>query len=347
MGTTFFCKLIDSDADNDPSTVMIAPNLSGFNRVILSLPAELNIDDILLDLVENNFLNGVEEHERIDADQNYVIKRTDEQQVNALVAYLNNKYGFVAHKGYVKPSRNIVIDNQNVSMKATVNVARSGHIALVQSPIGKNPNEQFSAYRREYDPNSGFPKFERVDIEEVIHYTRPEQIANAANLNSPHFGDPFEQKQSLAEQQQRGYAVHQATHALQAMSHGQQFDVTETEKVKDREAIKIDYVEKIRKLRHELKSTKTSSMRTKHRLRNKQKYEKQICAQFQWDHMNNLVQLKRKKYGIERAHKIYTMQKEHRLVVSRMKQSVDPNIKASQYDTRQNHFWQQFDQSKN
>eukprot|EP01083_Nonionella_stella_P144798 452697_1 len=307
MGSAFS----DKTNENNPNNVMIAPNLSGFNRVILSLPDGLCIEDILTDLVENDYLNGVEEHDKIE-DDHFVIKRVDEAEVNAMVNYINNKFGYIAHKGYVKPSRNIVIDNGIT----TTNIAKSTHIALIASPIGKNPNEQFSAYRREYDPESEFPKFERVDIEETIHFTRPEDMVNKKGF------DPNNQRNQ----------------ALDAMTKGVQFDVTETQVVKDREAVKIDYVEKARKLRMEMNHSKLKKFK-------KSKVRKRICEQFKYDHMNQLIELKRKKYGINRAKRIYQIQREERLKIAKMKQEIDPYRKPNAYTKHQHKFWENFDYS--
>jgi len=183
------------DSRNDPSVVMVPPNLSGFVRVIISLPRSLPIEDVLADLVEKEYINGVEEHS-VEDDGHYVIKRDSERQTDALIAYLNNTFGFIAHRGYVRPSKNIVVEQGRNGM-TTTDVAKSTHIALVQSPDAKNPNEQFEAFRREFDPETEFPKFERVDIEEIIHYTRPEDVV-AAN---------FEQNNNI---QRAAAATHQA-----------------------------------------------------------------------------------------------------------------------------------------
>ena len=111
MGTVLF-GFRDSDSfelnPNDPNNVMIAPNLSGFNRVVISLPNELLIDDILNDLVNKQFILGIEEHELVE-NNHYIIKRKNELETKELINYLNSKYGYISHKGYVKPSRNIVI----------------------------------------------------------------------------------------------------------------------------------------------------------------------------------------------------------------------------------------------
>jgi len=311
------------DSRNDPSVVMVPPNLSGFVRVIISLPRSLPIEDVLADLVEKEYINGVEEHS-VEDDGHYVIKRDSERQTDALIAYLNNTFGFIAHRGYVRPSKNIVVEQGRNGM-TTTDVAKSTHIALVQSPDAKNPNEQFEAFRREFDPETEFPKFERVDIEEIIHYTRPEDVV-AAN---------FEQNNNI---QRAAAATHQAqaSNALEAMARGVQFDVTETEAVRDREAIKIDYVEKARKLRNELQNNKLRALK-------KPKLQKRICEQFKYDHMLKLIEIKRRKYGIDRANRIYALQRAQRLRMAEMKQRIDPHIKPSQYEQHQQAFWKEFD----
>ena len=313
------------DARNNPETVMVPPNLSGFKRVIISLPEGLPIEDILEDLVENDYINGVEEHSVEEGSPleapHFVIKRDSERQTDVLISYLNNKFGFIAHRGYVKPSKNIVVEQGKHGM-TTTDVAKSTHVAIVQSPEAKNPNEQFGAFRREFDPETDFPKFERVDIEEIIHYTRPEDIVNA-NFNANH---------------NQNFNANQASNALEAMTQGVQFDITETERVKDREAIKIDYVEKARKLRNELKNSKLRSLK-------KPKLQKRICEQFKYDHMNQLLEIKRKKYGIDRAKRIYAMQREQRLRIATMKQEIDPHVKPSEYEQHQQAFWKEFDYS--
>ncbi len=306
------------DARNNPDTVMVPPNLSGFKRVIISLPKGLLIEDILEDLVENDWINGVEEHSA-EEDGHFVIKRDTEPQTDLLISYLNNKFGFIAHRGYVRPSKNIVVE-QGKCGQTTTDVAKSTHVAVVQSPGAKNPNEQFDAFRREFDPDTEFPKFERVDIEEIIHYTRPEDIVNA-NFNAKN---------------NQNFNANQASNALEAMTQGIHFDVHETERVKDREAIKIDYVEKARKLRNELKNSKLRSLK-------KPKLQKRICEQFKYDHMNQLLEIKRKKYGIERAKRIYAMQREQRLRIATMKQEIDPHVKPSEYEQHQKAFWKEFD----
>merc|ERR1711902_294535 len=103
---------------------------------------------------------------------------------------------------------------------------------------------------------------------------------------------------------------------------------------KDRDAVKIDYVEKARKLRIELKNSKLRSIK-------KPKVQKKICEQFKYDHMNNLIQLKRKKYGINRTQRIYQIQRDQRLKIAKMKQEIDPNYKPSQYEKHQNKFWEE------
>lgn len=303
---------------------MVPPNLSGFIRVIISLPPGLPIEDILNDLVDKEYINGVEEHS-VEDDGHFVIKRKTEQQTDALISYLNNTFGFIAHKGYVKPSKNIVVEQGKHGM-TTTDVAKSTHVALVQSPEAKNPNEQFVAYRREFDPENEFPKFEKVNIEEIVHWTRPEDIVKAN----------FNENNNI--QQMMDPTANQATNALDAMTRGVQFDVTETERVKDREAIKIDYVEKARKLRNELKNSKLRKLRSS-------KFQKRICEQFKYDHMNNLLEIKRKKYGIDRAKRIYTMQREQRLRIATMKQEIDPHVKPSEYEQHQQAFWKEFDYS--
>jgi len=313
------------DSRNNPNNVMVPPNLSGFIRVIISLPPGLVLDDILNDLVEKEYINGVEEHS-VEDDDHIVIKRKNEQETDALVAYLNNTFGFIAHKGYVRPSKNIVVEQGKHGM-TTTDVAKSTHVALVQSPEAKNPNEQFCAFRREFNPDDEFPKFEKVNIEEIIHYTRPEDVVNANHLQNNNIQklDPI---------------ANQASNALDAMTRGVQFDVTETERVKDREAIKIDYVEKARKLRTQLKNSRLRSLK-------KEKMQKRICEQFKYDHMNKLLDIKRKKYGIERAKRIYAMQREQRLRIAIMKQEIDPHVKPSEYEQHQQAFWKEFDYKTN
>ena len=308
MGT-FISNLIDGD-ENNPNHVIIAPNLGGFNRVIISLPPQLNIRDILNDLVENGYLNGIEQHEKVENDH-FIIKRKNEKETNELINYLNNKFGYIADIGYVKPSRNIVVDNTKTG-PTTTDIAKSTHIALVESPNAINPNEQFSAFRREYDVETEFPKFQRVDIEQIIHYTRPQDIINNKNKNIE-------------------------SNAFQAMTQSMhQFDITSTEIVKDRDAVKIDYVEKIRKLRNTLKNSKLKSLR-------KPKNQRRICQQFKYDHMNQLIELKRKKYGLKRTQRIYEIQRNERLKMAQMKQEIDPNYKPNQYNQKQKTFWTQFD----
>jgi len=309
------------DARNNPNTVMVPPNLSGFIRVIISLPPGLLLDDILNDLVEKEYINGVEEHS-VEDDDHIVIKRKNERETDTLVAYLNNTFGFIAHKGYVKPSKNIVVEQGKHGM-TTTDVAKSTHVALVQSPDAKNPNEQFCAFRREFNPDDEFPKFEKVNIEEIIHYTRPEDVVNKNHLQNNNI-------------QKMDPNTNQASNALDAMTRGVQFDVTETERVKDREAIKIDYVEKARKLRTQLKNSRLRSLR-------KAKTQKRICEQFKYDHMNKLLDIKRKKYGIDRAKRIYAMQREQRLRIAIMKQEIDPHVKPSEYEQHQQAFWKEFD----
>ena len=74
--------------DDDPNNVMVAPNLSGFNRVIISLPPNvgLSIDEILTDLVDVGFLNGIEEHDKIENDH-FVIKRETERDTKSLITH--------------------------------------------------------------------------------------------------------------------------------------------------------------------------------------------------------------------------------------------------------------------
>jgi len=312
------------DGRNDPQKVMVPPNLSGFVRVIISLPPGLPIEDILDDLVDKEYINGVEEHS-VEDDGHYVIKRDTEQQSEALIAYLNNTFGFIAHKGYVRPSKNIVVERGKHGM-TTTDVAKSTHVALVTSPDAKNPNEQFDAFRREFDPETEFPKFERVDIEEIIHYTRPEDVV-AANFN-----------QNNNIQKMLDPAANQASNALEAMAKGVQFDVHETERVRDREAIKIDYVEKARKLRNQLQHSKLRSLQ-------RPSLQRKICEQFKYDHFNNLLEIKRKKYGVDRAKRIYAMQREQRLRIAVMKQEIDPFVKPSEYEQHQQAFWKEFDYS--
>lgn len=301
---------------------MVPPNLGGFTRVIISLPVGLPIEDVLEDLVEEGYINGIEEHD-VEKDEHYVIRRKNERHCDQLITFLNNKFGYIAHKGYVKPSRNIVVDQEH-GMR-TADAVKSTHIALVQSPIAVNPNEQFDAFRREYDPDTEFPKFERVDIEEIIHYTRPEDIV-AANYN----------RRNNVNQVDMNDFTSQANNALEAMTKGVQFDVTETEIVKDREAVKIDYVEKARKLRNELKNSKQRSLQ-------KPRLQRKICEQFKYDHMSNLIDVKRKKYGIDRAKRIYAVQRKDRLRMADMKQEIDPHFKPTQYAKHQQNFWKEFD----
>eukprot|EP00484_Ammonia_sp_Unknown_P010672 CAMPEP_0197055386 /NCGR_PEP_ID=MMETSP1384-20130603/64099_1 /TAXON_ID=29189 /ORGANISM="Ammonia sp." /LENGTH=324 /DNA_ID=CAMNT_0042488951 /DNA_START=119 /DNA_END=1093 /DNA_ORIENTATION=- len=324
MGTVFSAftdrSLSPHINENDPKHVMVAPNLSGFNRIVISLPPNVSIDDILQDLVDNDYLNGTEEHD-VGKDNHYIIKRESEQAVNECIAYLNNKWGFIAHKAYIKPSRNIVVDASKYGVSSVAH-ARSSHIALIHSPDGQNPNEQFSAFRREYDIDTEFPKFERVDIEDAIHYTRPDELAK-----------------NMAQRSDAHNAMLLATNALSAMSKGQQFDINETQVVKDREAVKIDYVEKIRKLRNELNASKKRKMKNK-------RFQQCVCQQFKFDHMNKLIELKRKKYGINRAKRIYEMQRQQRLMMAKMKQEIDPNIQQSRYNRQQQAFWEAFDHTK-
>jgi len=311
------------DSRNDPSRVMVPPNLGGFTRVIISLPNGLPIEDVLEDLVEEGYINGIEEHD-VEADGHFVIRRKHERHCEQLITFLNNKFGYIAHKGYVKPSRNIVVDQQHGTR--TADAVKSTHIALVQSPVAVNPNEQFDAFRREYDPETEFPKFERVDIEEIIHYTRPEDIV-AANFN---------RRNNINQPADMNDFTHNAQHALDAMTKGVHFDVTETEIVKDREAVMIDYVEKARKLRNELKNSKLRSLR-------KPRLQRKICEQFKYDHMSNLIEVKRKKYGINRAKRIYAMQRQDRMKMANMKQEIDPHFKPTQYAKHQQNFWKEFD----
>eukprot|EP01084_Bolivina_argentea_P189111 325328_1 len=299
----------------DPNNVWIPPNLSGFNRVVLSLPNELEIGDVLTDLVDHGYLNGVEEHDKVEEEYDtihYILKRSNEKQTNELINYINNKFGYIADKGYVKPSRNIVISNNKYG-STTTDVAKSQHVALIQSPIGANPNEQFSAYRRELDPQTEFPKFERVDIEDVINYTRPNE--NHLDMNN------------------------HAKNALDAMTKGAAFDTRETQVLKDREAVTIDYVEKVRKLRMELKNTKLR------RLKN-YKNQRKIRAQFKYDHMNNLIDLKQRKYAVNRAKCIYKTQLNERLKIAKMKQIIDRNVRQTEYNQHQSTFWKDFDSNK-
>jgi len=308
MGTVI-SNIIDGD-ENDPNHVIIPPNLGGFNRVIISLPPQLEIEDVLKDLVEYGYLNGIEEHDKVENDH-FVIKRKNESEANEMINYLNNKFGYIAHIGYVKPSRNIVVDNTKHG-PTTTDIAKSTHIALVQSPNARNPNEQFSAFRREYDVETEFPKFQRVDIEEIIHYTRPQDIINERNKNVE-------------------------SNAFEAMTQGMhQFDVSKFEVVKDRDAVKIDYVEKARKLRHTLSNSKLKSLR-------KPKNQKRICQQFKYDYHQQLIQLKRKKYGLKRTQRIYEMQRNERLRMAQMKQEIDPNFKPNEYNQKQKEFWTEFD----
>jgi len=301
---------------------MVPPNLGGFTRVIISLPAGLPIEDVLEDLVEEGYINGIEEHD-VEKDNHFVIRRKNERHCEQLITFLNNKFGYIAHKGYVKPSRNIVVDLQHGTR--TADAVKSTHIALVQSPIAVNPNEQFDAFRREYDPETEFPKFERVDIEEIIHYTRPEDVVTA-NRN----------RRNKMGQVDMNEFTNQANNALDAMTKGVQFDVTETEIVKDREAVMIDYVEKARKLRNELKNSKMRSIK-------RPRLQRKICEQFKYDHMSNLLDVKRKKYGINRAKRIYAMQRKDRLRMADMKQEIDPHFKVTGYAKHQQNFWKEFD----
>ena len=314
-------NFVDGKNENNPNHVIIAPNLSGFNRVIISLPDNfLSIDDILSDLVEFGYLDGIEQHEKVE-NNHYVIKRKNEYESKLMINYLNNKFGYIADIGYVKPSRNIVID-QNKHGVTTTDQAKSAHIALIQSPIAQNPNQQFSAFRREYDVETEFPKFERVNIEQIIHYTRPQDIVNNINNNNNNYNN-YNNNNNM-------------TNALDAMTKGVEFDITETEAVKDRDAVKIDYVEKARKLRLQLKNSKLKSLK-------KVKTQKRICEQFKYDHMNQLIELKRKKYGIKRTKRIYDIQREERLKMAEMKQKIDPNFKPNEYNKHQKQFWEDFD----
>ena len=322
MGNAWFTFI---DRANDPSKVIIPPNLSGFNRAVLSLPEELSLDDVLNNLVVEGYINGVEEHD-IAQDQHIVIKQKNEEDTVRLIKHLNDTFGYIAHKGYVKPSRNIVIDH---NVHQTADAIKSPHIALVQSPIAKNPNEQFSAFRREFDPESEFPKFERVDIEEIIHYSRAENVGKRKQFSPNHVLSHNLQNEALS---------NQANNALSAMSKGLQFDVAETEVVKDRDAVKIDYVEKARQLRMELKNI------SRRRLKNP-RLQRRIREQFKYDHMKSLIDLKRKKYGIDRTKRIYAIQRKERLKMAKMKQMIDPHLKPSEYSRQQNTFWQNFDYS--
>merc|ERR1712129_443945 len=94
--------------------------------------------------------------------------------------------------------------------------------------------------------------------------------------------------------------------------------------VRDRDAVKIDYVEKARKLRLGLASVKRK------RLKNP-RLQKRIREQFKYDHMNKLIDLKKKKYGIGRTERFYAIQRAERLRMARMKPMIDPHVNPSAY----------------
>lgn len=135
-------------------------NISGLNRVVIRLPEHMQLDDVLADMVEEGFMNGKEEHDMKEG--LCVIKRRSEDEAKELVKYLNKKYGYISDLAYVKP------EPKNLMEETCIVGARTQHLAIVQHPTAKNPNDQFQAYRRVMDAETGFPTFQKVDIENVI-----------------------------------------------------------------------------------------------------------------------------------------------------------------------------------
>ncbi len=129
------------------------------NRVIIDCPPELPLKSVLTDIVEEGFLNGVDEHEICDG--HCVIKRKTYSEAIKLTSYLNGKYGFIADLGVVKATKKQGILESPTQI--TVNRQRQTHVALLRDETAKHPNEHFLAFRHdknaEKDEDGGMPVF--------------------------------------------------------------------------------------------------------------------------------------------------------------------------------------------
>ena len=106
--------------------------------------------------------------------------------------------------------------------------------------------------------------------------------------------------------------------------------------MKEREALKLDYIDKARHLRRQLQKGSL------HRKLKKKNNQKLIRNQFKYDYANKLILHKKKKWGYERSKKIYKQQKEKRLLMAKIKQIIDPNIKEDEYTLKNKKFWDNF-----
>ena len=178
--------------------------MHGWNRVVISVPPELNLKDILQELVEDGYLESVEDH--FMSEGHCVIKRDDSKDACRLIQHLNEMYGYIADIGYTMPElcpktemHDLIAQQSKLQLKSKTTtlglghghgivhpnakqkekreirkmtqklIKKTSHIAVVQNPQAFNPNEHYAAYRREHD-HLGFPVFHRVDIESTISY---------------------------------------------------------------------------------------------------------------------------------------------------------------------------------
>lgn len=157
---------------DDPRHVWVPPNLSGLVRVVITLPPQITKDDVLEDLEFQGFINGVEEHDIKDGDH-IIIKRKTELEAFEMVEFLNEKYGYIAQMGYVKPDTKLMIEG-----KGSGDVLAATHMSVVVDPSAPHPNDQFHAFRREYNADTGIPRFHKVNLEKAVQYVRAENVKN-------------------------------------------------------------------------------------------------------------------------------------------------------------------------
>jgi len=318
-------KYVNQD---DPQYIEVPPRLGEFNRVIIVIPKTLAIHDILVDLAANGFLEEPEEHEMYEG--HCVIKRDNEKHCRKMMDYLNPKYGPIAEFGYVQP------DDDDIKLNYYEQVKTKGHVATVASAIAENPNEQFFAYEEQDKAKSGMPVYHRVDIEGHIGYVRPE----ASPSNNKYLKAKFSKKKNGAMNQIRvrtnKFGATKAQVSTEIESRDEAADdlnlknaalnnfngslITSGAEVSPRSALVLDYTRKARKFRvlvnDELDGGACVNLGKKG----------SIIQQFNRDHTQNVIRIKKKAWQLKRVNQIYQKQKDKKTHIVSMKQELDPNV---------------------
>jgi len=318
-------KYVNQD---DPQYVEVPPRLGEFNRVIIVIPKTLALHDILVDLADNGFLEEPEEHEMYQG--HCVIKRDNEKHCRKMMDYLNSKYGPIAEFGYVQPDDDVIQLNYHEQVKT------KGHIATVANATAVNPNEQFFAFEQQDPSKSGMPVFHRVDIEGHIGYVRPE----ASPLKNKYLKEKFNKQKHAAMNQIRvrtnKFGATKAQVSTQIESRDEAADdlnlknsalnnfngslVTSGSPVSPRAALVLDYTRKARKFRNMVDDELGGGVCVKIGKKSS------IIQQFNRDHTQNIIRIKKKDWQLKRVKQIYKRQKDKKTHLVSMKQNLDPNV---------------------